>query len=92
MLMKEPAPGSPDSCTTVTFGAFAASASTTLTSPAFWIAEESTWLRTFPSFSVSMAVPAPVTTTSPSCKGLEARRKSCVTIPPLRVILTDWDL
>jgi len=35
MLMNEPAPGSPDCCSTVTFGALAASACTTLDSPAF---------------------------------------------------------
>ena len=35
MLMNDPAPASPDCWSTVTFGAFAASASTTFVSPAF---------------------------------------------------------
>ena len=34
---------------------------------------ESTLLRPVPSFSTSLTVPAPVTTSSPSCSGLSAR-------------------
>src|SRR5947209_16283126 len=42
MLMNEPAPGSPDCCSTVTLGAFAASASTRFVSPERWIRSDAT--------------------------------------------------
>ena len=92
ILMKEPAPGSPDCWTTVTFGAFPASACTALVSLAFWIRSASTWLRTLPSFCASVDVPAPVTTTSPSWSGFVASEKSCVTPPGASVIWPVPDL
>ena len=85
MLMNELAPGSPDCCSTVTLGAFPAKASTTLVSLALSIKSAPTLLRTFPSFSAVLVVPAPVTTTSPSWSGLAASTKSCVTPPELSV-------
>ena len=51
-----------------------------------------TLLRTLPSFSVSVAVPAPVTTTSPSCSGFAARTKSWVTPPGTSETCTLWAL
>ena len=92
MLMKEPAPGSPDCCMTVTFGALAARPCTTFVSPARWTRSASTWLRTLPSFSAAVEVPAPVTTTSPSCSGFAASVKSCVTPPAVSVICAVPDL
>src|SRR5689334_23284556 len=47
-----------------------------------------TALRTLPSFSTSVVVPAPVTTTSPSCSGLDSSAKSCVRAPGLIVTRT----
>ena len=63
-----------------------------LVSPAFEIRSDETLLRTLPSFSVELDVPAPVTTTSPSCSGLAASTKSCVTPPALRVTWALCDL
>ncbi len=90
--MNELAPGSPDCWITVTLGAFPASDCTMLVSPAFEIRSDETLLRTLPSFSVELDVPAPVTTTSPSCSGLAASTKSCVTPPALRVTWALCDL
>ena len=92
MLMKDPAPGSPDCWITVTLGALPASAWTMLASPAFAIKSAPTLLRTLPSFSVELVVPAPVTTTSPSCSGLAASTKSCVTPPAVSVTWALCDL
>ena len=50
------------------------------------ICSAETALRTLPSFSGAVAVPAPVTTTSPSWSGFDARVKSCVTPPAASVI------
>ena len=47
-----------------------------------WIKVESMLFRTVPSFCVSVAMPAPVTTTSPICKGFGMRAKSRVTLAP----------
>ncbi len=76
MRIEVEAPGSPDVEMTSTLGALAASAVTRLVSLLRAMSEESTLLRTFPSFSTSVSVPAPVTTTSPSWSGFGAREKS----------------
>ena len=53
-----------------------------------------TLFRTLPSFSVAVAVPAPVTTISPSCSGFAASTKSCVMAapPPASETWTLWAL
>src|SRR2546422_7828869 len=79
--MNDDAPGSPDCALTKTFGAFAARASTTFCSLLLEIWSADTLLRTLPSFSVEVAVPAPVTTISPSCSGLGSSAKSCSITP-----------
>ena len=86
--MNDDAPGSPDWPVTWTFGALAASASTMFCSLlcSIWSAE--TVLRTLPSFSVEVAVPAPVTTSSPSCSGLAASEKSLVMSPSVSCTVT----
>ncbi len=84
--MYEPEPGSPLEAVTSTFGAFAANASTMFHSLLRAIRSALTACRTLPSFSTSVAVPAPVTTTSPSCSGFAASAKSCVTAPGASVI------
>src|SRR2546425_11647617 len=81
--MNDEAPGSPDCALTKTFGAFAASASTTFCSLLLTIWSAGTLFRTLPSFSVVLVVPAPVITTSPSCSGFGARLKSCSMTPGL---------
>jgi hypothetical protein len=81
MRIEEPAPGSPADWLTTTFGAFPASACTTFGSFALTMSSAETALRTLPSFSTSVAVPAPVMTTSPSCSGFAASSKSCVIVP-----------
>jgi len=86
--MNDEAPGSPDWLDTKTFGALAASASTTFDSLLRSICSAPTVLRTLPSFSVDVAVPAPVTTISPSWSGLGARLKSCVTTASDRATVT----
>ena len=84
--MNDEAPGSPDWPVTWTLGALAASASTMFDSLLLSICSAETVLRTLPSFSVAVAVPAPVTTISPSCSGFGARLKSWVTPPAASVI------
>ena len=81
-------PGSPACDCTSTLGAFPANAATMFISLLRWISVESTLFRTLPSFSAADTVPAPVTTTSPSCMGLAASVKSCVTPPGVSVICT----
>ena len=81
ILMDDDAPGSPADEVTSTPGALAASACTMLLSFAFTIRSAETLFRTLPSFSTSVAVPAPVMTTSPSCSGLFSRAKSWVMLP-----------
>ena len=88
MRMYDDAPGSPDDCVTSTLGALAASACTTFDSFDFTMSAASTALRTLPSFSACVTVPAPVTTTSPNRNGLGASRKSCVIVPGVSVIVT----
>ena len=83
--MNDDAPGSPDCALTKTFGAFAARASTTFCSLLLEIWSADTLLRTLPSFSVEVAVPAPVTTISPSCSGLGSNAKSFSITPALSV-------
>ena len=78
-------PGSPACDCTSTFGALPARAATMFISLLRWMSDESTLLRTLPSFSATDTVPAPVTTTSPSCNGFAASTKSCVTPPGVRV-------
>src|SRR6185437_13579307 len=90
MRMYADDPGTPDSDTTDTPGALAASALTTFDSLLLAMAVESTELITLPSFSRVLLVPAPVTTTSPRRSGLLARLKFCVTVPGLSVIWTDF--
>ena len=80
------APGSPAVETISTFGALAARALTRLDSLLRWMSEESTLFRTLPSFSTSRLVPAPVTTTSPSCKGFGLSEKSCADSPSASVM------
>ena len=79
------APGSPELEVTVTFGALAASALTMLGSALRTMESESILLRPVPIFSTSLAVPAPVTTISPNCRGLSARVKSWLAEPLLRL-------
>jgi len=82
----DPAPGSPDVCWTCTLGALPASAWTTFDSFDLTMSSGETELRTLPSFSTSVEVPAPVMTTSPSCSGFDSRSKSCTRSPPLSVM------
>src|SRR3954470_17880679 len=86
------APGSPELDTMVTLGALAANAVITLGSELRTIESESTLLRPVPSFSTSLTVPAPVTTSSPSWSGLSARVKSWVTAPGLKSTWADRGL
>src|SRR5688500_6590369 len=88
MRIDADAPGEPDCDVTTTPGAFAARAETTLVSFDRWITPESTGVRTVPMRSAAVAVPAPVTTSSPSWRGLVTRVKSWLTVLPL-VSVTD---
>ncbi len=90
--MNDEEPGSPPVETTWTLGALPAKASMKFDSSLRWIRLESIWLRTLPSFSVCVTVPAPVTTTSPSCSGFAARVKSCVWAPGVSMICVLCDL
>jgi len=81
MRMLDDDPGSPELPTTLTPGAFPASASTMFPSFERAMISEETVLRTLPTFSASVAMPAPVMTTSPSCSGLSSSTKSRV-LPP----------
>ncbi len=90
--MTAEAPGSPACDCTSTLGAFPARAATMFISLLRWMSDESTLLRTLPSFSAADTVPAPVITTSPSCSGLAASTKSCVTRPEVSVISALWAL
>jgi hypothetical protein len=93
MRIDDEAPGDPDCEVTVTPGAFAARALTTFVSFELTIAAESTGVRTVPMRSACVAVPAPVTTTSPSCSGFAASVKSCVmVVPGVSVTCTDTGL
>ena len=76
----------------MTLGAFPASASTVFHSLARSMRSALTLLRTLPSCSTGIEVPAPVTTTSPSCSGFAASVKSRVTPPAVSVTWTVCDL
>jgi hypothetical protein len=81
IMMKLDAPGSPDDDVTTTPGAFAASACTVFNSFDLTISSLFTVLTTAPSRSIELAVPAPVTTTSPRRSGLTVSVKLAVTVP-----------
>ena len=89
MTISEPAPGSPACDVTSTPGALAANEFTMFDSFDFLMSSCFTELIDVASFSRTLVVPDPVTTTSPSRSGFLSRAKFFVTVPGVSTNVCD---